>query len=87
LQSKLFSQNWNLIERDQIDKLINEKNLSATGIVEDKDYMSTGSIAGADFIIVGTTYYGKKALITVKIINVHTGSIEGIAQVYLTFSK
>lgn len=87
LQSKLFSQNWNLIERDQIDKLINEKNLSATGVVEDKDYMSTGSIAGADFIIVGTTYYGKKALITARIINVHTGSIDGIAQVYLTFSK
>ncbi|MEW6528034.1 MAG: CsgG/HfaB family protein [Spirochaetota bacterium] len=87
LQSKLFSQRWDLIERDQIDKIINEKNLSATGVVEDNDYINTGSIAGADFIIMGTTYYGKKALITTKIINVHNGSIEGIAQVYLMFPK
>ncbi len=87
LQSRLFSQSWDLIERDQIDKIINEKNLSATGVIEDKDYIDTGSIAGADFIIVGTTYYGKKALITTRIVNVHNGSIEGIAQVYLTFTK
>ncbi|MEJ5361573.1 MAG: CsgG/HfaB family protein [Spirochaetota bacterium] len=87
LQSKLFSQSWDLIERDQIDKILNEKNLSAAGIIEDKDYINTGSIAGADFIIMGTTYYGKKALITARIVNVHNGSIEGIAQVYLTFTK
>lgn len=87
LQSKLFSQSWDLIEREQIDKIINEKNLSTTGVVEDNDYIYTGSLAGANCIIVGTTYYGKKALITAKIINVHTGSIEGIAQVYLAFSK
>ncbi len=87
LQSKLISKNWKLIEREQIDKILNEQHLTATGVVKENDYIHAGTVAGADFIIVGTTYYGKKALISVKIVNVRTSTVEGIAHAYITFEK
>ncbi len=87
LQSKIISKNWQLIEREQIDKILNEQHLTTTGVVKENDYIHAGTVAGADFIIVGTTYYGKKALVSVKIVNVRTSTVEGIAQTYITFEK
>lgn len=86
LQMRLMSQSWILVERERINSVIEEQSLKKSGLV-DNDYLNTGNITGADYIITGTTYYGKKALISVKIINVKTSVVEGIAQVHLIFDK
>jgi curli biogenesis system outer membrane secretion channel CsgG len=89
LQLQLLSRSWKLVEREQIDKVIGEQELAASGIVEESDYIHTGTVLGADYIVTGTAFPGKnkKALLSVKIINVKTSAVEGIAQVYIAFKE
>lgn len=87
IQLHLVSQSWKLVEREQVEKVLNEQNLVSSGLVKESDYMRTGNLIGADYIIIGTTFYGKKALLVVKVIDVKTSAVEGIAQVYIAFKE
>jgi len=46
LQSKLISADLTIIEREQIEKILQEKNLAVTGLTTEKEYMQAGTIAG-----------------------------------------
>ena len=85
IQAKLLGYQWILVERNRIDSIIKEKTLISAGVIEEKNFIEIGTIMGADYAITGTTYYGKKALVVAKIIDISTGTVVGMAQVYIDF--
>ena len=87
LQLKLLSKSWTFVEREHVEKALNEQLLASSGAIKESDYIHAGTIIGADYIVSGTTFYGKNALLSVKIINVKTSAVEGIAQVYIAFKE
>lgn len=87
LQLKLMSQSWTLVEREHVEKVLNEQLLASSGAIKESDYIHAGTVIDADYIVSGITFYGKKALLSVKIINVKTSAVEGIAQVYIAFKE
>ncbi|MCX8123724.1 MAG: CsgG/HfaB family protein [Spirochaetes bacterium] len=87
LQKNLLSDKWMIIEREQLEKIMIEHKLVIAGLASEKEYVKASTIAGADFVIMGNTFYGKKAFINVKVINVSSLAVEGVAQVYIAFQE
>ena len=86
----LFRQNcWDIngfwLNATVLIAFIKEKTLITAGVIEEKNFIEIGTIMGADYAITGTTYYGKKALVVAKVIDISTGTVVGMAQVYIDF--
>ncbi len=63
-----------VVERSQMDKLMDEKKLGMVGLTEQTEAMSVAKLAGADYIMVGTaTLVNNKLEVDARIIDVATG--------------
>lgn len=85
--------NWTVVERSQISKVVGEQVLDASGMTAG-DYSSLGKLLKTDYIIVGTVseyHYGRKAYIvpqtrlaySTRIIETTTGAVAGTARISL----
>ncbi len=65
-----------LVEREKLDSIMREKELSMIGIIESRDAQKIGNILSVDAVITGSLYRTEKgAEITVKAIDTKSGKI------------
>jgi len=65
-----------LVEREQIDKLVSEMNLSQTGLVDQNSAVEIGKISGAEKVVIGSFLnLGKSFRIDAKVVDVATSEI------------
>jgi TolB-like protein len=65
---------FDVVERSQLDKIMQEKSLAQSGVVEEKEAMQAAQLAGADVILVGTaSIAGDKIETDARIVDVKTG--------------
>jgi TolB-like protein len=65
---------FDVVERSQLDRIMQEKSLAQSGVVEEKEAMQAAQLAGADVILVGTaSIAGDKIETDARIIDVKTG--------------
>lgn len=63
-----------MVERSQIDKVIQELKLHMTGFISQETAIRAGRLAGASLIITGTlSDIGKRVGVRAKIVRVETG--------------
>ncbi|MDR1347956.1 MAG: CsgG/HfaB family protein [Prevotellaceae bacterium] len=66
-----------IIERSLIDKIINEQKFSNSGVVDDSQATELGKLAGASKVVLSVlSYSGDRGLLSLKIIDVESASIE-----------
>jgi len=69
---KLFT----IIERSQLDKVLNEQSLALTGGVDEKNAVKIGKLINAKYLVVGNILsIDNKLLILSRVVNVETGKI------------
>ncbi len=67
-----------VIEREQLDKVLNEQKLSMTGLTSQKDAVAVGKLLNAKYLVTGSFIGSNNALrVNIKIINIETGKIIG----------
>lgn len=71
---------YDVVERTEIEKLIKEQKLGASGFVDPDQAVAIGKLAGADSIVIGSGALEEKTrdelkYFTVKIIDLKTGSV------------
>ena len=71
---------YDVVERTEIEKLIKEQKLGASGFVDPDQAVTIGKMAGADSIVIGSGALEDKSrdelkYFTVKIIDLKTGSV------------
>lgn len=71
---------YDVVERTEIEKLIKEQKLGASGFVDPDQAVAIGKMAGADSIVIGSGALEEKTrdelkYFTVKIIDLKTGSV------------
>lgn len=75
-------ENLTLVERHQVNKILNEVKLSQLGLIDDSTVQKVGKLLGAEFLIVGAFQLHKSQIrITARFIDVETGKIERTAKV------
>jgi len=85
LAIKLFrlnkDNNYTIVERGQLSKILQELKLSASGLVEPKTMKKIGKIYGVDTVISGSlTDLGNDIEIKVKALSVETGGLMGVSE-------
>jgi WD40 repeat protein len=82
LESRLAGSPYvRLLERNQIDKILDELKLQASGLTESQ-VIEIGKLAEAQFMLIGSVDKLAHDLhITARLVNVENGSIEGIREV------
>ena len=93
IQEKIISAlagqgNFKIIEREQLDKILAEQRLQASGLVDNASAAEIGKLLGADGIMVGTiTEYGRtiypKARLTVnvRVVDTKTGLVKWATEI------
>jgi TolB-like protein len=83
LTTRLFiTKKFEVIERELLNKVIQEHKLSLTGIIDQATAKELGKIIGVDAIVTGTiTDFGKTAKINARLIATETGAIFAAAAV------
>ncbi|NPV00605.1 MAG: hypothetical protein HPY53_04400 [Brevinematales bacterium] len=78
LQTELVNLNeFTVVERSQLDKIIAEQKMSVSGMVSDSDAAKIGQILGASKVITGTvSYWDGKYVISIKGIDATTAVID-----------
>jgi dihydroorotate dehydrogenase len=62
------------VERSQLDKIMEEKSLAQSGVVEEKEALEVAKLAGADLVLIGTANIGAgKIEADARIIDIKTG--------------
>jgi TolB-like protein len=86
LITRLFkSPKFNVIERQLLNKIIEEHRLNVSGLVDEKTAKKIGAILGVDAICSGTvTDLGKSVKINARLISTETGSIFAVASSEIT---
>jgi len=86
IQPGMFSPKlFNLLERDQIESMLQELKFNQTGLVKTNDAKEVGKMAGADLVLVGSLAVkaddtGRKSLIvTSKIVDVESSEVKAIS--------
>ncbi|MFH1422129.1 MAG: CsgG/HfaB family protein [Planctomycetota bacterium] len=70
----ITSQRFSVIEREQIEKILKEKQLAQTDIVSAEDAASFGKILNVDYLLMGSiSTLGNKIEIDARLVNVDTG--------------
>lgn len=65
-----------LVEREKLNTLIREKELSMTGLFEMKGTRKIGSILAVEAMVLGRVYYGdRKYNVTVKMVDAQSGAL------------
>jgi TolB-like protein len=65
---------YDVVERSQLDRIMQEKSLAQSGVVEEKEAMQAAKLAGADVILVGTaSIAGDKIETDARIIDLKSG--------------
>ena len=65
---------YDVVERSQLDKIMEEKSMAQSGVVEDKDALSAAQLAGANVILVGSAnVLNTKIEADARIIDIKTG--------------
>jgi TolB-like protein len=76
----LFSRKLTIIDRSQMESLMNENKISAKGLMKPSEVARLGKLAGVQAIIIGTiTLFDKKLKLAVKAIDVEQGIVVGAA--------
>ncbi len=75
-EALLAGENVRPVERSSLEKVLREQELSLSGVVDERDAIKLGKLAGASHILLGTvTIIGDQARISCRVINVETGEI------------
>ena len=76
----LFSRKLTIIDRSQMESLMNENKISSKGLMKPSEVARLGKLAGVQVIIIGTiTLFDKKIKLAVKAIDVEQGIVVGAA--------
>lgn len=68
-----------LVERSELAEVMEEQELSLTGMVDTDDAVEVGRLIGAQILVTGRAFpLGKKTYITTKIIGVETSLVDGL---------
>jgi len=69
---------FKLVERQRIERLLNEMNLGQAGMINQTTAVQIGKILGANVMAFGSfTTLGKKTLLTMRLVKVETSEIVG----------
>jgi len=73
----------NIVERNQIEKLLNELKLNSAGFYGETKVREFGNLIGANVLILGSiTNLGSKIVISARIVNVETGEVlSGVSKI------
>ena len=67
---------FNIIERQQLDKILNEHELNQSGIIDPQSAQQIGHIAGLDAVVTGgISQIGNARRIDARVIDVKTGQV------------
>ncbi len=77
LTTKLFTyRDFTVIERQLLNKIIAEQQLSLSGLIDNQDAVSLGKVSGAQALVTGTvTDLGERVKINARLISTETGKI------------
>jgi TolB-like protein len=65
---------YDVVERSQLDKIMEEKSLAQSGVVEENEAMQAAQLAGAELVLVGSVNIaGEKIEADARIIDIKTG--------------
>ena len=83
LITRIFtSGKFNVVERNLLQKVLEEQQLGMTGYIDQETAISLGQILGVDAIITGSiTNLGKNVKINARLISTETGSVFAVASV------
>lgn len=71
-----YGQEYSIVERSQLDKVMQEARFSNTDAVDESQATELGRLAGADRVVLSViSNMGTRSLISVKMINVETASV------------
>ncbi|GEM_PF-3278362 len=71
-----YGQEYSIVERSQLDKVMQEAKFSNTDAVDESQATELGRLAGADRVVLSViSKMGTRSLISVKMINVETASV------------
>lgn len=74
------TQRWQMIERSQMDVILQEQGFQQTGSCEKECQVEMGKLLGADLLVVGSiARLGKQWSITANLVNVGTGALNNSA--------
>jgi len=84
LSAKLAAnQNIKVVEREKLQKIIDELKLSMTGVISNETAQKVGKIIGVDILVFGSfTKLGKSIVIVARIIDVETAEVISGATVH-----
>jgi hypothetical protein len=75
-----------LVEREQLDKILNEHDLGQTGVIDPDSAAQIGKLLGAKILIAPSTFVsGKEVFLTAKVISVETGRVK-VASRYMSLT-
>jgi len=90
----LSRKGFKVIDRENIEKIIKEQQLSITGLIDEKEAVEIGKLSGAEVVLIGSineyqrTIYPKVKLdITIKAVNVEKGIVVSSLDVKVTKSN
>jgi len=70
------SQAFNIIEREQLDKVLNELNVNQSGVIDVTNAKKIGNITGVELIVTGSvSQVGKDGRIDARVIDISTGQV------------
>ena len=69
---------YNIVERSLLDKILKEQKFSNSGAVNENQVSELGKLVGANkAILIVLTSAGKRALLSIKMVDVESGNVEG----------
>ena len=80
-----LKEKFQIIERNQLEYIINEQKLGSSGLIDNKSAINIGNILSVDAIIIGEmNIVSPNILITTKVISVETGEILFLDNLYIS---
>ena len=71
----LLKAGYDVVDRQQLEKIIKEQQLSASGATRAQDMAQLGRIAGLRAVLLGTAYGGQVCAYHLKLVDVETGEL------------
>jgi curli biogenesis system outer membrane secretion channel CsgG len=73
--SMLLKAGYDVVDRQQLEKIIKEQKLAASGATSAQDMARLGKIAGLRAVLMGTAYGGQVCAYHMKLVDVETGEL------------
>ena len=75
-----FQKNYTVIDRENVDRLLEEQKMQLSGIVNSEFAIEAGQLTGAQHVVISQCYCNKEdAIYSVKIINCETSEVQATA--------